>query len=411
MMTITKLLVARRAVSTLGLLLGALAANAMAQSPPGSIPVGPMFAYPELEVAVKRDSNIAIVPDALRKADTIWYLRPSVRLEAKQGVNLYDVTYRGEYGRYDSQKTDNFNNHDLAARSNMTFDARNNLKLGLQYQDKVDPRGTLNLVATPTPNEWRQPSATGLYTYGAEDAQGKLELQGGYLDKRYVNNRFATSVLDHSQTDYGGTFLWKALPKTYATFNLRQSVFDYKDNAPLFLDSKNTYALVGARWEATAATSGRFALGNVTKKFDAAGHDFGRQDRSGLGWEGGINWKPRSYSSVDLITQHMPMDSTGLGDFTINETYQVLWTHAWTSQFSSILTGSYSTDKFSNAPIAAAGGADREDTTKSAGLRLTYSMQRWLKLGAEYLYTVRDSNDNNFDYKRNQLMFFVSGTL
>jgi len=38
-------------------------------------------------------------------------------------------------------------------------------------------------------------------------------------------------------------------------------------------------------------------------------------------------------------------------------------------------------------------------------------MRRWLKLGADYVYTTRDSNDANFDYKSNQLMFFVSGTL
>jgi len=411
MATTTKSLIAHRAKSKLGFVLFVLAANAYAESPPGSIPVGPLFAYPELEIATKRDSNIAIVPDDRRKADTIWYLRPSVRLEAKQGVNLYDVTYRGEYGRYNSQKTDNFNNHDISARADLTFDARNNLKLGLQYQDKVDPRGTLNLAATPTPNEYRQSNLTGLYTYGAEDARGKLELQGGYMDKGYVNNLSSTSVLDHSETAYGGTFLWRLQPRTYATFNLKQTVFDYKDDAPLHLDSKNTYALVGLRWEATAATSGKFALGNVQKKFDAAGIDIGRQNRSGLAWEGAINWKPRAYSSVDVMTQRAPTDSTGLGDFTINETYQVMWTHAWTTRISSHLTGGYSTDKFSRAPVAAIGGTDRQDTNRSAGLKLTYSLQRWLKAGVEYLYNVRDSNDNNFDYKRNQLMIFVSGTL
>jgi hypothetical protein len=409
-MRITRSFVARRAVAKLGLLLCAVAASAMAESPPGSVPVGPMFAYPELEVAVKRDSNIAIQPDALRKADTIWYLRPTLRLEAKQGANLYDVTYRGEYGRYDSQKFDNFDNHELAARADMTFDMRNNLKLGLQYQDKVDPRGTLNLAATPTPNEWRQPSLTGLYTYGVEDARGKLEFQGGYLDKRYVNNRDVTSALDHSQTDYGGTFLWRVMPKTYTTFNLKQSVFNYKD-ATSTLDSTNTYALIGLRWEATAATSGKFALGNATKKFDAAGRDAGRRDFSGLAWEGGINWKPLRYSSVDFLTQRMVTDSTGLGNYTIDQPYQVLWTHAWSSRVSSNLMGSYTTDKFNNAPVAAAGGADREDTTKSGGLKLTYNMRRWLKLGAEYTYTERSSNDSNFDYKRNQLMFLISGTL
>lgn len=382
----------------------------MAESPPGSIPVGPMFAYPELEVAVKRDSNIAIQPDALRQADTIWYLRPTVRLEAKDGINLYDVTYSGDFGRYDTSKGDNYNSHELSAHANMTFDMRNNLKLGLEYQDKVDPRGTLNLPAEPTPNEWHQPSVTALYTYGAEDAKGRLEFQGGYLDKWYVNNRDVTSALDHSQTDYGGTFLWRVMPKTYATFNLRQSVFDYKDETTVF-NSKNTYALVGLRWDATAATSGKFAVGNVTKKFDSIGRDNGVQDFSGTGWEGGINWKPRPYSSVDFITQRTPLDSTGLGSFDINQAYQLLWTHAWTSRVSSKLSESYTTDKFVASRDLAAGGADRQDTTKSTGLQLNYDIRRWLKAGAEYTYTLRNSNDNNFDYKRNQLMFSLSGTL
>lgn len=369
-----------------------------------------MFAYPELEVAVRRDSNIAIVPDALRRADTIWYLRPAVRLEAKQGANIYDFGYRGEYGRYNTQTTDNFENHDLFANASMTLDARNQLRLRAQYQDRVDPRGTLNLAATPTPNQWRQPSITGLYTYGAQDAQGKLELQGGYYDKRYVNNRFATFALDHDRSEYGGTFLWRMQPKTYATFNLRQAAYDYKDPT-ITLDSKDTFALVGLRWEATAATSGGFAIGNLKKKFEAAGHAVGRQDFSGTAWEGNIAWKPLTYSSVNFNTQRQTVDSTGLGNFTINQSYQALWTHAWTSQVSSNLIGSYSNDKFNSAPVIAIGGADREDTTKSLGLRLTYSMRRWLKIGGDYLYTTRNSNDNNFDYKRNQLMFFVSATL
>ena len=30
---------------------------------------------------------------------------------------------------------------------------------------------------------------------------------------------------------------------------------------------------------------------------------------------------------------------------------------------------------------------------------------RWLTLGAEYTYTNRDSNQNNFDYRKNLLLF------
>ncbi len=219
-----------------------------------------------------------------------------------------------------------------------------------------------------------------------------------------------TSQLDHNTTDYGGTFLWRLQPKTYATFNLKQSKYAYKDPTST-LDSTDTFMLLGVRWEATAATSGRFGLGRQTKKFDSAGTAAGRQEFSGTSWEGGVNWKPLTYSSVDYNTYRRTFDSTGLGDFTVNQTHQVVWTHAWSSRVTSMLTGRYMNDQFSNAPVAAIGGASREDTTKSAGLRVTYNMRRWLNIGADYTYSTRDSNDINFKYNRNEYMLFVAATL
>jgi hypothetical protein len=38
-------------------------------------------------------------------------------------------------------------------------------------------------------------------------------------------------------------------------------------------------------------------------------------------------------------------------------------------------------------------------------------MRRWLSFGADYTHTFRDSNDNNFDFKRNTFMLFVNATL
>lgn len=169
--------------------------------------------------------------------------------------------------------------------------------------------------------------------------------------------------------------------------------------------------LVGVRWEATAATTARFALGRENKKFDSAGTAEGRQDFSGPSWEGGVNWKPLTYSTVDYNTYRKTIDSTGLGDFTVSQTHQVVWTHAWSSRITSILTGLYTNDQFSNAPVAAIGGASRADTTKSVGLRATYTMRRWLNIGADFTYTNRDSNDADFKYLRNQYTLFVAATL
>jgi hypothetical protein len=100
-----------------------------------------------------------------------------------------------------------------------------------------------------------------------------------------------------------------------------------------------------------------------------------------------------------------------LGSTTLNQTHQLTWTHAWSSRVTSNVIASYVDDKFQNAPIAAAGGANRHDRTASGGLRMTYEFRRWMRFGAEFLRSARDSNDPNFDYTRNQLMFLVSATL
>src|SRR5262245_23808214 len=84
------------------------AGGAFAQSPPGAIPVGPMFAYPEVTATVRRDSNFALQTDANRRSDTIWIIQPSIRLEAKQGANTYNVGYRTEFGRFNESTADDF---------------------------------------------------------------------------------------------------------------------------------------------------------------------------------------------------------------------------------------------------------------------------------------------------------------
>ena len=201
-------------------------------------------------------------------------------METKLGANTYDAGYKGEYGRFREQKTDDFENHELFADAAVFLDVRNRLNLRLQYLERVDPRGTLNLTATPTPNEWHQPSIQALYVHGAEGAQGRIEIQGGHLEKRYVNNRFATAALDRNDTDYGATFLWRAMPKTYLSVAFKQSVHDYVQPGSA-LNSTDTFGFIGVRWDATALTSGRLALGRQTKRFDSATNP----DFSALAWE------------------------------------------------------------------------------------------------------------------------------
>jgi hypothetical protein len=46
----------------------------------------------------------------------------------------------------------------------------------------------------------------------------------------------------------------------------------------------------------------------------------------------------------------------------------------------------------------------RRDSFLSAGARAEYSIQAWLRVGLEYLWTSRESNFDPFEFKENRVM-------
>jgi hypothetical protein len=381
---------------------------AMAQSPPGAFMLGPGAVYPEIELAVKRDTNIDMQPDALRRSDTIAYVRPAIRFEARGGVQSYDLGYRGEYAHYNTVTDYDYDDHEIFAAGDWSPGVRHNFRLAARYLDKIDPPGSLQLPLTPTPNHYTQPIFAGFYAYGAQDAAGRLELQAGGYTKTYDNNRQdalnqpLTEALDHSRTELAGTFLARVQPKTYATLTARQYAYDYTENFSA-RDSTENYLFAGLRWDISALTTGRIAFGYQTKKFEPTAGGAAGIEYKGGAWEGGLNWKPLFYSTFELATQKRTEEATGAGDFVVNSTTQLAWTHIWGSRVTTIVTTAYATDKYS--------GANRNDTIWLGGVRLLYSVQRWLKLGADYAGSMRESNDDNFDYRRNRFMLLANFTI
>jgi len=298
-----------------------------------------------------------------------------------------------------------YDDHDVFAGGDWTLGLRHNFKLTGRYLDKIDPPGSLQQPLTPTPSHYRQPIVTGFYAYGAQDAAGKLELQAGSYTKTYDNNRRdinnlpLTEALDHSRTDLAATLLVRVQPKTYATLTARQYVYDYTDVAPT-RDSTETYLLAGLRWDVSTVTSGRIGFGYQTKEFDDVA---GPTKYSGGAWEGGLNWKPLFYSTFELATQKRTEEATGAGDFVVNQSTQLAWTHVWGSRITTVVTAARSKDKYS--------GINREDTTWLGGARLLYAVQRWLELGADYAGSMRESNDDSFDYLRNRFMLLANFTI
>lgn len=376
-------------------------AQTLAKPPggPASIAVGPLKLIPTLDLSLGYDDNLYFrSTNVIGSAYTVT--SPALRLESGPGQLRFDATLRLDMGRYDAAPADNYVDVLMVANGEYAFTGRASLRLRAEHRHGHDPRGFTDRAASAVPDEWDNTGMEGVFRYGAQGAQGRIEIDAANYARRYANNRTTTAPFDRDSRQFGGTFYWRIQPKTELIFQSQRRWMDYVDPAST-QDSSETRHYLGARWDATAATSGFLKFGRMDKKFSGAG----RRDISDYSWDVGVRWSPRTYSAVDLSTARQTNESTGVGDAIISTSYGAAWNHAWSSRFRTQVLGNRRQDAFSGA------GVSRQDTVTSFGLKLGYDFQRWLRLGAEWTQTERTSTAPGVDYQRNLLLFTFGASL
>ena len=199
----------------------------------------------------------------------------------------------------------------------------------------------------------------------------------------------------------GGTFFWRVAPKTELLAGTQFRNIDYQLGSST-LDSTERRFFIGAKWEATAKTTGTLKFGRLAKRFDSAAR---RDFSTNASWDAGIRWNPLTYSAFDLSTSKSTGESSGVGDYLLTKNHNLTWTHGWNSRFSTTVNGGLRYDDFEGT------GGGRKDKTATLGAKATYQWQRWLKFGAEYIRSDRNSNSNASSYDRDQFKLFVGATL
>jgi hypothetical protein len=390
----------------------ALPAVAQESNKPSGVPVGPMVAYPEVDLTFKSNDNIYSQPaSGTRKSSNITVIAPKIKLEAKDGPHTYDVGYRVEHGSYSGVSSANYTDQALSANANWVFSGRAGLKLGAEYMLGHDDQGAVPGAAThANPDKYHQTSFNALAGYGAEGAQGRVEFEGGVINKRYDNFKVTAAGLpdntkrDRDDTKLGATFYWRVAPKTQLLFQAVQTKYDYKPNSFAgwtTLDSTDRKYLVGVTWEAAAKTTGIFKVGQTKKDFsDASLRDFSK-----AGWEGQIKWSPLTYSSFDFSSSKTPGEST-VGNASLDTRHGVSWNHAWNSRVSSVASYNYTdTDTQSNA------GVSQSDKINAYSLKVNYQWMRTIKLGAGYERTDKSSTSATSAYKRDIWSIYLNAAI
>lgn len=408
------------AAAVAGLFCVAVPAIAQDSGKPSGVPMGPMVAYPEVDLTFKSNDNIYSQPaSGTRKSANITVLAPKIKLEAKDGPHTFDATYRVEHGSYNGVSSANYTDQALGANANWVFSGRAGLKLSAEYMLGHDDQGAVPGTAThANPDKYHQTTFNVLGGYGAEGAQGRIELEGGTVSKRYDNFRFTTAnpaLPDNTKRDrddakIGATFYWRVAPKTQLLFQAVQTKYDYTQaNAPATapagtqLDSTERKYNFGVTWEAAAKTTGIFKVGHTKKDFDSSS----LADFSGSGWEAQIKWSPLTYSSVDFTTGRSPSEST-LGSASMDSRYGINWNHAWNSRLSTVASYNQTDSDTKNTTAAA---NIQSDKTKAYGLKLNYQWLRTVKVGMGYDRTDKTSTSATSAYKRDIWSLFLNAAI
>ncbi|MDD2741529.1 MAG: outer membrane beta-barrel protein [Rhodocyclaceae bacterium] len=359
-----------------------------------------VFVKPAVTTALSHNDNLIGVETG-KIATTIFTIRPEIVAELKRREDVYSLSYAGNYGWNWSSSADNFMQHLLNLQAENVLDARLRTKWAVGYQISSDPRGSTANSGATEPNRWRAPQLSAGLTYGATGAQGRLAVDGSWMQKRYDNNRALTEQSDVDIASVSTSFYYRFMPKTSALVELRNTWSDYT-MATSLQDNTDTRIYGGLTWEATAKTTGSIRLGRAYKNFETQSATY--KDASRMSWEAQVEWAPLTYSTVQMAATRGFADSTGVGSYLINTGLNVNWQHRWSQLYASnVAVGRVMTTY---------GNSVREDQVDTYGFGFSRVLSRYSALGLNWTHTTRDvTGAVGFNFERNVTMLSLQSSL
>lgn len=329
-------------------------------------------------------------------------LNPNLVVGIPTKGDLYGFKYNGNYTRFAGSSIDNYNDHMFGLLANDIWSARLNTLVNVDYDKLHDGRNALLFKSI---EKWHTTSVRAKGHYGAEGAQGQFELEGGQVAKRYdTNNALAqglgnTSLYNNDKTDLKGTFFYKVAPATQLFVEAGKTNYKYKEVASFRLNSTENRYMVGAKWEATAKTTGSVKIGTLKKSFDTGAVPSG----SATVWDADILWSPLTYSKFDASLHQTANEYGGTGSFIVSRDSNLSWTHDWTGRVSTVVALGDGQDVFQSST--------RVDKRQSYSLKALYGFRTWLRAGLGYSQNKRNSTDANYTYTQGVTMLTLEGSL
>lgn len=347
---------------------------------------------PLLDSKLEHDSNIYNSSNNEKSSGKL-ILNPSVNLTLDDALNSYTFGASLEHGTFFSSSEDNYLDSNLLAEVHLEPAENKRVDLSYTYGWLTELRGTgLSEGAGESlteANEFKQHDASFRYEYGLVTSS-RFAVISNFRDTKYRNNRLITQFRDSNNISMGAEFLHAYSAITDLTFDIEQSKISYDqiDQTGVSRDSHVLDYRVGARWEATALTTGIVKVGYQTKTFK---EDL-RNNFYGLSWLVQAQWSPLTYSQFTISSNAGSVDPDLFGDYIDQKGIAVSWQHAWSEMIATSVQFSFTNDDFS--------GFDREDDSQELSLGITHNTARWIESSFYVSFQEKESNLDQFAFDK-----------
>lgn len=385
-----------------------LSANSFSLNP-AEVKAGPVVLIPKLDVDIENNSNIYKASNDPAASTTgehdsmIYTFRPELTTQAQNNNDLYYGTIYIDAGIYSDslEGDDDYVDIGLLLGADMEFNAKNAMFIYADIEKLHDDRGDVfsagNATLFDAPDEYDSNRLGSTYSFGADDAFFTMDLSLELYQKEYTTNPTLTAIRNYDSTDFDSVFFFQFMPKTDAFFELGYKDINYKEDispsaglGAETLDSNETTAYLGMRWEATSNTVGIVKLGVYNKDF--SDNNIDDIDHEGA-WEVDATYNSSDYASFNLNSASFVEENEGASSAKLSRTLGIAWDHNWAKNISSNVSLDYRKDKHNGNLVFS-----RVDETNTATVGILYNFRRWFDIGFDYSAESRQSTNTAFEY-------------
>lgn len=373
-----------------------LRGNGLQSSGVGDDEDRPIGLHGSVSVSISKQQNV--LRDNNADSDTVVTISPLLWYQQEFGRHGVVVRYRGDYFKFKDFSGENSIDHNLQSDVLLDMSEKLQVRIGAGYVLGHETRGLLGTVDTSSdkPNKFKEQSLEGSVTYGRRENTIQLSGTVGISQLKFTNNNAGEGRGNINSDHIGGTVYYNLGPRTALLAKLGRTNIDYVDNSEAFdLDSKETSAGIGVRWEATEITTGEASVSKTKKDLTNPS----KEDFSGITYSGRVKWAPLEYSVFSLYGTRSTEESTSTNaSYIISDEVGVSWSHILTQAWSLNAFASKGKDEFSDG---------RRDNLADFGMGVNYGLFSWGSIGLQYAQTKRSSSDtaNNFDDETLVLLF------